>query len=87
MERIYMDNAATTRVKPEVLEAMLPFYGDVYGNPSTIYSFGREAKAALERAVEAMRTYLNAQGAFEITPPYVAFYDGMLVFSAKRIAR
>ena len=34
-----------------------------------------------------MRTYLNAQGAFEVTPPYVAFYDGMLVFSAKRIAR
>ena len=46
-----------------------------------------EKKAALERAVEAMRTYLNAQGAFEVTPPYVAFYDGMLVFSAKRIAR
>ena len=46
-----------------------------------------EKKAALERAVEEMKTYLNAQGAFEVTPPYVAFYDGMLVFSAKRIAR
>ena len=34
-----------------------------------------------------MKTYLNAQGAFEVTPPYVAFYDGMLVFSAERIAR
>lgn len=46
-----------------------------------------EKKAALERAVEEMKTYLNAQGAFEVTPPYVAFYDGMLVFSAERIAR
>lgn len=46
-----------------------------------------EQKKALERAVEEMKTYLNAQGAFEVTPPYVAFYDGMLVFSAKRIAR
>ena len=60
MERIYMDNAATTRVKPEVLEAMLPFYGDVYGNPSTIYSFGREAKAALERARQQVATAIGA---------------------------
>ena len=41
MERIYMDNAATTRVKPEVLEARLPDYGEVFGNPSTIYYSGR----------------------------------------------
>ena len=50
MERIYMDNAATTRVKPEVLEAMLPYYGEVFGNPSTIYYYGREAHKALDHA-------------------------------------
>ena len=60
MERIYMDNAATTRVKPEVLEAMLPFYGEVFGNPSTIYYYGREAHRALDHARQQVATAIGA---------------------------
>ena len=60
MERIYMDNAATTRVKPEVLEAMLPFYGEVFGNPSTIYYYGREAHRALDHARQQVATAISA---------------------------
>ena len=60
MERIYMDNAATTRVKPEVLEAMLPFYGEVFGNPSTIYYYGREAHKALDHARQQVATAVGA---------------------------
>ena len=60
MERIYMDNAATTRVKPEVLEAMLPFYGEVFGNPSTIYYYGREAHKALDHARQQVATAIGA---------------------------
>ena len=47
---VYADNAATTAVSAEVLEAMLPFYKEVYGNPSSLYSLGQEAKAPLEEA-------------------------------------
>jgi cysteine desulfurase len=50
MKGIYMDNAATTRVTKPVLEAMLPYLGEVYGNPSSIHSFGREARKAVEAA-------------------------------------
>ncbi len=45
--RIYMDNAATTPVRPEVVEAMLPFFTDNFGNPSSVHSFGRTAQQAL----------------------------------------
>lgn len=47
---VYVDNAATTPVSKPVLDAMLPFYTEYYGNPSSIYSVGREAKAPLEDA-------------------------------------
>jgi len=50
MGRIYLDYAATTPVHPEVVEAMLPYFSDVFGNPSAIYSYGQEAAAALEEA-------------------------------------
>ena len=60
MERIYMDNAATTRVKPEVLEAMLPYYGEVFGNPSPIYYYGREAHKALDHARQQVAAAIGA---------------------------
>ena len=60
MDRIYIDNAATTRVKPEVLEAMLPFYGETFGNPSTIYYFGREAHKALDHARQQVAAAIGA---------------------------
>ena len=45
---VYVDNAATTAVSEEVLEAMLPYYKEVYGNPSSLYELGQRAKAPLE---------------------------------------
>lgn len=50
MERIYLDNAATTRVRPEVAAEVLPIMTDVFGNASSVHAFGREAKKALEKA-------------------------------------
>jgi cysteine desulfurase len=50
MRRIYLDHAATTPTRPEVLKAMLPFFTDAFGNPSSIHFYGREAKGAVEEA-------------------------------------
>jgi cysteine desulfurase len=50
MKRIYLDYAATTPVHPEVLKAMLPYFTDAFGNPSSVYSYGQEAKVAIEAA-------------------------------------
>jgi cysteine desulfurase len=58
---IYMDNAATTRVHPDVLSAMLPFYQEEYGNPSSLYSFANGAKNAIEQAREKVATAIGAQ--------------------------
>ena len=46
MKRIYLDYAATTPVHPDVVKAMLPYFNEVFGNPSSIYSYGQEAKEA-----------------------------------------
>jgi cysteine desulfurase len=58
--RIYFDHSATTRVLPEVWEAMRPFFLDKFGNSSSIHSFGREAKIALEDARKTVAKLLNA---------------------------
>ena len=50
MKRIYLDYAATTPVRPEVVQAMLPYFTDVFGNPSTLYTCGQEAKGTVEEA-------------------------------------
>ncbi|OIQ59647.1 cysteine desulfurase NifS [Neomoorella thermoacetica] len=62
MRRVYLDHSATTPVRPEVLEAMLPFLKDeAFGNPSTVYSYGREAKKALEEAREKVANLIGAR--------------------------
>ncbi len=58
---VYADNAATTKLSDEVLEAMLPFLKDQYGNASSIYSLGRQAKVALEKARATVAAAFNAQ--------------------------
>ena len=50
MKQIYLDYAATTPTHPEVLQAMLPYFSDMFGNPSAIYSYGQKAKGAIEEA-------------------------------------
>ncbi|MFT4061230.1 MAG: cysteine desulfurase family protein [Edaphocola sp.] len=60
MERIYFDNAATTALDPSVLEAMMPYFTDKFGNPSSIYSYGRESKMAIENARKSVAKSLNA---------------------------
>lgn len=59
-ERIYVDNAATTKVAPEVLEAMLPYFTQDYGNPSSIYAEGRKARSAIEHAREQVAAAIGA---------------------------
>ena len=61
MNRIYMDNAATTRITPPVLEAMMPYLTDIYGNPSSIHGFGRDARRALEAARAQVAAAINAR--------------------------
>ncbi len=60
MERIYFDNAATTALDPAVLEAMLPYMTTHFGNPSSIYSYGRESRLAIETARKSVAKLLNA---------------------------
>ena len=60
MTRIYLDNAATTSLDPVVLEAMMPFLTEKFGNPSSIYSYGRETKMAIENARKSVAKILNA---------------------------
>ena len=55
----YLDNAATTPVRPEVLEAMMPFYGPRFGNPSSAHRWGREARTALDEARERVARCLG----------------------------
>ena len=50
MQRIYFDNAATTALDPAVLETMMPYLTEKFGNPSSIYSYGRETRMAIETA-------------------------------------
>ncbi len=60
MERlIYMDNAATTKVKREVVDAMLPYFVEQYGNPSSVYSFASESKKAVDDARDIIAKSLN----------------------------
>ena len=63
MERIYFDNAATTSLDPNVLEAMMPYLTEKFGNPSSIYSYGRETRMAVETARKSVAKLLNANPA------------------------
>lgn len=66
MERfVYADNAATTQISPQVLDAMLPYLKEEYGNPSSLYRLGRVSKQAIEKARQQVAQVLNAEP-FEI---------------------
>lgn len=63
MQRIYLDNAATTALDPQVLEVMMPYLTQKFGNPSSIYSYGRETRLAIETARKSVAKILNAHPA------------------------
>jgi cysteine desulfurase len=67
---IYLDHAATTKLDPEVLAAMLPYLGDQFGNASSIYSLGREARKAVEEAREITAAFFGAR------PKEIVFTSG-----------
>ena len=60
-KRVYLDHAATTPTHPDVLKAMLPHFSDSFGNPSSIYSYGQEAKGAIEEAREKVAALIGAR--------------------------
>jgi len=59
--RLYMDYSATTPVKQEVVDAMLPYFTEYFGNASSFHTFGREAKEALDKAREQVADLINAK--------------------------
>jgi cysteine desulfurase len=61
MKRIYLDNNATTMVAPEVVEAMRPYWGELYGNPSSMHTFGGQLKRHVDRAREQVAQLIGAQ--------------------------
>src|SRR6478672_772054 len=63
---IYFDNNATTRVAPEVFEAMRPFLTSIYGNPSSAHAAGREARTIVEKSREQVASLIGARFADEI---------------------
>ncbi|GAA4457303.1 cysteine desulfurase family protein [Rurimicrobium arvi] len=70
MTRIYFDNAATTALDSEVLEAMMPYLTEKFGNPSSVYSYGRETKMAIENARKQVAKHLG------VTPGEIFFTSG-----------
>lgn len=61
MKEVYLNNNASTKVDSQVLEAMLPYFCERYGNPSNLHSFGRETREAVEQAREQVAAFLNAK--------------------------
>ena len=63
MNKIYLDNAATTKIDERVFEAMMPYLKDSFGNASSVHSFGRETKVLLEDARETIADFIGAKPA------------------------
>lgn len=70
MRMVYMDTSATTPVRKEVLEAMIPYFDEVYGNPSSLHRFGQQARAALEDARTRFASLIGAE------PEEIVFTSG-----------
>src|SRR5688572_13390440 len=63
MRQVYLDHNATTPVLPDILDAMLRFYREDFGNPSSVHRYGRQARLALDEARDAVAALLNAPAA------------------------
>jgi cysteine desulfurase len=64
--QVYMDNNATTMVDPQVFEAMLPFFSEIYGNPNSLHKFGTASHPAISKAIDQVYTAINATDADDI---------------------
>jgi cysteine desulfurase len=84
MEKVYLDNAATTRVRENVIAKMQDALAHFYGNPSSTHSFGRSAKTAIESARKTIAKYLNAQPSEIIFTSGGTEADNMILRSAVR---
>ncbi|MDP4761654.1 MAG: cysteine desulfurase [Crocinitomicaceae bacterium] len=80
--RVYLDNAATTPVAPEVVEAMIPVLRETFGNPSSTHSFGRNAKALLETSRRTVAKHLNCSPSEIIFTSGGTEADNMAIHSA-----
>ena len=69
-EHIYVDHAATTPVRPEVIEAMMPYFGQSFGNPSSIYTLAQEARKAVDDSRETIAQLIGAR------PSEIVFTSG-----------
>jgi len=84
MQKVYLDNAATTRVRDEVIAKMNEALSTCYGNPSSTHSYGRSAKTAIEKARKTIATYLNAKPAEIIFTSGGTEADNMILRCAVR---
>jgi len=87
MQRVYLDHAATTPIHPEVKEAVLPFLGEYFGNPSSVHSFGREVKKAVEEAREKVANLIGAKSEEIIFTGGATESDNHTIFGVARANR
>ena len=84
MNRIYLDNAATTPLAPEVFDAMVPYLKEHFGNPSAIHAYGRTTRAAVEKARRSVAKLLNCAPGEIIFTGGGTEADNMVLFGAVR---
>ena len=84
MEKVYLDNAATTQIREEVILKMQDALSNYYGNPSSTHGYGRTAKTAIERARKTIAKQLNAQPSEIIFTSGGTEADNMILRSAVR---
>jgi cysteine desulfurase len=84
MRRVYLDNNATTPVLPEVLEAMRPYFGEQFGNASSIHHHGQETRAAVERARESVAALLRCRASEVVFTSGGTEADNLAVFGLAR---
>src|SRR5258708_32815471 len=84
MRRVYLDNNATTPVLPEVLEAMRPYFGEHFGNASSIHHHGQETRAAVERARESVAALLGCRGSEVVFTSGGTEGDNLAIFGLVR---
>ena len=79
MKRIYLDHAATAPLDERVLEEMLPYFSEKFGNASSLHSFGREAREAVEKSREKIAGIINAEAGEIIFNSDINFRRGFTI--------